>query len=306
MEYVIGVDGGGTKTAVALADRDGNLLAQTVLESISYREHGMEAVARRLRAGTERVLAQAGLPAEAVRAAAVGAPGFGENPGGDRALKETVAAAFPGIPAAVVNDAQIAYYGALGGAPGINLVAGTGAIAYGEDGRGGAARSGGWSEQFSDEGSCYWLGRMAMGLFCKEADGRAPEGALYRLLREELGLKDDLDFITVMERDYLPDRGRTAGLQALLLQAARAGDGAAIALYRRACGELAQLAGGVRGRLQFAGAAPVSLTGGLLHAGELVAGPLAELLAAEGMVYQPCKGAPLDGAVYLARRTLAG
>ena len=42
MKYVIGVDGGGTKTAFALADLQGQILAQTVLPSISYREHGME------------------------------------------------------------------------------------------------------------------------------------------------------------------------------------------------------------------------------------------------------------------------
>ncbi len=304
MNYVIGVDGGGTKTAVALADRDGTLIAQTVLESISYREHGMDAVASRLRAGTEQVLKAAGASLRDVRCVAVGAPGYGENEQGDRSLCATAEGAFPGIRTVVVNDAQIAYYGALSGRPGINLVAGTGAIAYGEDASGASARSGGWSEQFSDEGSCYWLGRMAMGLFCKEADGRAPKGALYELLKAELKLSDDLSFIGEMEKKYLPYRDRTARFQVWLLQAAQAGDQAARALYRQACGELVQLAAAVRGHLRFLEAVPVSLTGGLTHGGELVTRTLADLLAEQGMTYCPCQGSPLEGAVYLARRKL--
>ena len=143
MEYVIGVDGGGTKTAVALAGRDGTLLAQTVLESISYREHGMDAVASRLRAGAGKVLEESGVPFHQVRCAAVGAPGYGENEQGDQALRSVVKEAFPDMRTVVVNDAQIACYGALSGRHGINIVAGTGAIAYGEDGYGASARSGG-------------------------------------------------------------------------------------------------------------------------------------------------------------------
>ena len=215
MEYVIGVDGGGTKTAVALAGRDGTLLAQTVLESISYREHGMDAVASRLRTGAGKVLEESGVPFHQVRCAAVGAPGYGENEQGDQALRSVVKEAFPDMRTVVVNDAQIACYGALSGRPGINIVAGTGAIAYGEDGYGASARSGGWSEQFSDEGSCYWLGKMAMGLFCKEADGRADKGPLYELLKEKLALSDDLSFIVEMEIS-LPGAKKTEQISSTL------------------------------------------------------------------------------------------
>lgn len=306
MSYVIGVDGGGTKTAVALADQNGTLLSQTVLESISYREHGMDAVASRLRAGTERVLKDSGIPLHQVRCVAVGAPGYGENQQGDQALHTTVEDAFPGIQTVVVNDAQIAYCGALSGRPGINIVAGTGAIAYGEDASGASARSGGWSEQFSDEGSCYWLGRMAMGLFCKEADGRAPKGPLYELLKEKLELPDDISFIGKMEQKYLPYRDRTARLQIWLLQAAQEGDKAAQELYRQACRELTQLADAVRGQLRFSGEVPVSLTGGLTHGGALVTQTLAEMLAEKGMAYCPCEGSPLEGAVRLACQKLNG
>lgn len=300
MKYVIGVDGGGTKTAFALADLQGNILCQTVLPSISHREHGMEKVAARLKEGTEYLLQTAQIERCQVAVAAVGVPCYGENAQEDVVLEKTVREAMDGIRTVIVNDAQNAYYGALSCRSGINVVAGTGSIAYGEDGKGGCARSGGWSERFSDEGSCYWLGRMTMGLFCKEADGRAPKGALYHILTEELKLPDDMSFIEVVERDILPIRSEVARFQRYLLQAAKAGDEAAKALYLQACRELTELAVGVKNQLDFDGTVSVSLTGGLTHAAEFVEEPLRRMLSDHAMEYIPCEGSPLQGAVLLA------
>lgn len=300
MNYVIGIDGGGTKTAFALADLQGRIRYQTVLPSISYREHGMEMVSSRLKEGISTLLQAACADASQIVAAAVGVPSYGENAQADVVLEMTVLESVSPIPAIIVNDAQNAFYGALSCRCGINVVAGTGSIAYGEDEAGGKARSGGWSERFSDEGSCYWLGRMAMGLFCKEADGRAPKAALYRILTEELKLTDDMQFIELMERDYLPIRSEVASFQKYLLQAAQQGDEAARLLYIDACRELTQLAVGVKNQLNFQGPVSVSLTGGLIHAEAFIAEPLRRMLAGNGMNYVPCEGSPLQGAVLLA------
>lgn len=302
MYYVIGIDGGGTKTAFALADTHGSILTQTVLPSISYREHGMEQVAKRLHEGVEWVIRSAGVQEAQVKTAAVGLPGFGENAREDLALEALVKSVFPQMETVIVNDAQNAFYGALAGEAGINIVAGTGSIAYGEDGKGGRARSGGWSERFSDEGSCYWLGKKAMGLFCKEADGRAVKGPLYHILSNELGLKDELSFIEMVEREILPIRSEVARFQKYLLQAAKQEDREAQALYEEACRELTLLAVGVKRQLTFDGEVTVSLTGGLTNAAEFVEGPLRRLLAQEGMRYRPCQGSPLEGAVRIACR----
>lgn len=300
MKYVIGVDGGGTKTAFALADLQGNILVQTVLPSISYREHGMSNVDSRLREGVAHLLREAQASREDVLVAAVGVPCYGENAQEDVVLERTVRSALEGIRTVIVNDAQNAYYGALSCRSGINVVAGTGSISYGEDEAGGCARSGGWSERFSDEGSCYWLGRMTMGLFCKEADGRLPRSELYHILVKELKLPDDMSFIEVVERNYLPCRSEVAQFQKYLLQAARQGDEAAKDLYLQACRELTALAVGVKNQLSFTGTISVSLTGGLIHAAEFVEVPLRDMLAQQGMEYVPCEGSPLKGAVLLA------
>lgn len=302
MKYVIGVDGGGTKTAFALADSFGTILRKTALPSISYREHGMEKVVSRLREGIGYLLDSTGVSKDQVAAAAIGVPGYGENPRQDAILEETIRAIYPGIHKILVNDAQNAFYGALSCHSGINIVAGTGSIAYGEDGKGGTARAGGWSEHFSDEGSCYWLGKKAMELFCKEADGRCAKGALYQIVYQTLSLQNDLSFVELVEKDILPYRSKVAQFQKLLFQAAQMGDKNAQALYEDACRELTLLAMGVKRQLGFEGPVSVSLTGGLAQVGKLVEEPLSRMLTSHGMEYRPCQGDPLEGAVLLARK----
>lgn len=302
MRYLIGVDGGGTKTAFALAKTDGTVLRTLELDSTSYREHGIRKVIERLEEGVETLINEEGITREKLALIAIGAPGYGENPQQDEILETEVSKHFAPVMVHLCNDAVVAYYGALNGEPGINLVAGTGAIAYGENESGDSARSGGWSEHFSDEGSCYWLGKMAMGLFCKEADGRKPKGPLYTIFRREFGLQDDMDFIAVVEQEYLPYRKKVASLQRFLLQAAREGDAAAQELYRAACGELAQMAVGIRGQVEFAGKCRVSLTGGITHADELVWEPLQQLLSAQGMELVRGEKSPVEGAAILAAK----
>ena len=59
----------------------------------------------------------------------------------------------------VISDTEAAYRGALGAAPGMLLLAGTGSMALGRDGRGRWARAGGLGPLLGDEGSAFWIGR---------------------------------------------------------------------------------------------------------------------------------------------------
>ena len=59
----------------------------------------------------------------------------------------------------VISDAEAALLGALGGRPGVLILAGTGSIVLGRDGRGRLARAGGLGPLLGDEGSAFWLGR---------------------------------------------------------------------------------------------------------------------------------------------------
>ncbi len=84
------------------------------------------------------------------------------------------------------NDMVGGWAGSLAGRDGVNVIAGTGSMAYGE--RGGTAhRVGGWSEVFGDEGSAYWVAVQGLNAFSRMADGRLPRGPLHALVRERVG-----------------------------------------------------------------------------------------------------------------------
>ena len=102
----------------------------------------------------------------------------------------------------IVNDSAAGWAGSLGLEEGINLVAGTGSIAYGQNKFGTEARAGGWDDGFSDEGSCYWLGKKALELFSKESDGRVKKGKLLEIFRYNFNLKNDFDLIDIFDEVY--------------------------------------------------------------------------------------------------------
>jgi N-acetylglucosamine kinase-like BadF-type ATPase len=158
--------------------------------------------------------------------------------------------------------------GSLGGADGINIVSGTGSIAYGEhDGR--SARVGGWGELFGDEGSAYWIGIRGLNCFSRMSDGRLTAGPLHALIGEHLGLKDDLDLVGVVLNRWKGSRSKIAALSRVVVTAAERGDRHGADILAQAARELAETVDTARTRLEFRPGqrVPVSYSGGVFRAG---------------------------------------
>lgn len=77
------------------------------------------------------------------------------------AERAAVASRLRGLAGAVaaIPDVEAAHLGALGGGPGLLLLAGTGSIALGRTARGAWLRAGGLGPLLGDEGSAFWIGR---------------------------------------------------------------------------------------------------------------------------------------------------
>ena len=245
----LGVDGGGSKTAFVLVDDTGAVLGAHQEGPAYYLQTGMDEMRAMLARGIRATLGQAGLTPAAVDYAFLGLPAYGED---SRLLATLDAAAAPTLPPGRFqcgNDALCGWAGALGGEDGINVVAGTGSMAYGEyDGR--RARAGGWGELFSDEGSGYWVAREGLQLFSRMSDGRAARGALHARLREHFGLTADLDLCAAIYGSGRGERSDVAALAGLIAQAAQAGDAQARALFARAVDELVLMVDAVHAQLQ--------------------------------------------------------
>lgn len=171
MRTYLGVDGGGSKTAFVQIDESGTVLASRTEGPAYYLEIGLDEMHHMLARGIHATLQPVGIAPTDVDFSFLGLPAYGED---SRLIATLSAAASPTLPAAryrCENDAICGWAGALACQDGINIVAGTGSIGYGEF-RGRTARAGGWSELFSDEGSAYWVAREGLKASSRMSDGR--------------------------------------------------------------------------------------------------------------------------------------
>jgi N-acetylglucosamine kinase-like BadF-type ATPase len=300
----LGVDGGGTKTAFCLIDTHGDVLAEARTASIYYLMQGIGIVEPLLRQGIDEVCDIAGVSAAQLSYAFFGIPCYGEI-----SADVPVLDALPGRILGPVgyqcgNDMICGWAASLGGADGINVVAGTGSIAYGEN-RGRRWRAGGWSELFGDEGSGYWVAVKGLAAFSRMSDGRQPAGVLAEEMRAELGLATDLDAIDVVVNRWHGDRGKIAGLSKVVARAADAGDPAAMGILREAARELALHVDVGAGALGFGAGetVPVSYSGGMFGIPHVLAA-FREALARGPHDYdlrEPLLPPHVGAAVYAAR-----
>lgn len=276
----LGIDGGGTKTAFTLIDGDGRVLARHIGGSLYHPEVGLEGVAAVLRHGVQATLDDAGVGVDTVAFSFVGMPCHGENSALQPQLDALPGAVLPAGRFRCGNDMVCGWAGSLGAADGINIVAGTGSIAYGEW-QGRSARAGGWGELFSDEGSAYWIAREGLALFSRMSDGRTEPGPLLALWREHFQLRDDLDLCAELYGPEATGRSGLAGIAPLVARAAAAGDKAARAIFVAAAAQLADIVVATARRLAVPAdvALPVSYSGGVFASDGLVLPPFRALLA---------------------------
>lgn len=307
MGFLLGVDGGGTKTAFLLYSPDTGNTRRLITESFCPNDHGIEKFKSVVFAAVNELT---GNRADEVQAVCLGIPCYGENRDIDEQTAHALKDIFKEAKTGCVNDCVVGFAGALGLKPGISIVSGTGAIAYGENASGKGARSNGWSDKFSDEGSCCWLGKKSIELFCKQADGRLPKMSLYDIIRAELELGEDTDIIKYYEQNLKGNRKELAAMQKLLFKAATSGDVSAEKAYELAADELAFSIEAVRKAVDLEGVVPVSYAGGLFKTGDLIFKPLANTLNLiyngydlQKPMYSPEQGALLMAASYVGADT---
>lgn len=304
MKYYIGIDGGGTKTAIVIGKADGIPLQSIEKTGCSHKAIGIDAVVELIVDGVREITQSINVSIEDCAGCCIGLPCYGEAPVADMEITERLSKILSPMSVHIVNDTVVGWAGSLECWEGIHLVAGTGAIAYARSDDGREARSNGWSEFFSDEGSCYWVGKQAMSLFAQEADGRRPKGALYEIVLAELGLKNDAEFIDIVEQTYAPYRHKVASFQLFAKKAALAGDAEAKKLYEQAAQCLADSAYAIIKQLGWENRnVPVSYYGGLFKCGDLILTPLSQYLKAINCTMAAPKRSAMEGALLLSINT---
>lgn len=296
--FVLGIDGGGTRTTAWVAGSHGKVEGRAVAGPSNPLKVGFAAAQRELLRAATAAIRQAGLRRSRLDAVCVGLAGSCDARV-HRRMQAWLQRAIPARRHLLTSDAAIALEAALGEAPGVIVIAGTGSIAYGRDGRGRTRRVGGWGIPFDDCGSGYDLGRKAVAAALQQADGRGPRTALTRTITRALRLKRIDD---VIRRPL--SAAEIAALAPLVLRAASSGDQVARRLCDQAGSDLATLAVALLKRMGCNGhGIRVTCAGGVFRASSRVRQSFARALrqAVPGVKISVLRREPVQGAVMLAR-----
>lgn len=140
----------------------------------------------------------------------------------------------------IFSDSYIAWRGAFkpDNRSGILVISGTGSNCIGITENGDVFKSGGWGHLLGDEGSGYDIGRSALRHIARAHDLRDEGTILTEMIFDELKLKNIEDLIQYMYRNQL-DKKDIAKFAKLVIKASECGDPVSIRILKKAAGELA-------------------------------------------------------------------
>jgi N-acetylglucosamine kinase-like BadF-type ATPase len=258
----VGVDAGGTATVVATS-RDGAFVREGRGPAANATTLGVAAAADSIVATMRSALAD-----DAPDTVHVGAAGAA-RPDVARALEAEIARVFPTARVAVGDDASIAFRSAIAAGPGILLIAGTGSIAYAENGAT-AVRVGGHGHLLGDEGSAFAIGMAAIRLYARVLDGRATRDETTDLVARVLAAPDR-GALHAAIYDARLDPAAIAALAPSIVAFAGKGNRASGKIVQDAAKDLGDLLrAAARGAALADGTPPIALAGGLLRENSLL------------------------------------
>ncbi|WP_375492633.1 N-acetylglucosamine kinase [uncultured Nostoc sp.] len=211
MSYVLGIDGGGSKTVCVLMDNSCQVLGRGEAGPSNYQIIGIEATLQSIQSAIHNAVEAAiitnivNIDAICLGLAGVGRAADIEVVKGlvdELQNKKSLPISWVLKPANIVicNDALIALVGGIGQPVGIVVAAGTGSIVFGRNHQGHTKRVGGWGYILGDEGSAYKIAIAGMNAALKSYDGREISTSLLEDFKQHLDLKSIEDLIEVIYR----------------------------------------------------------------------------------------------------------
>src|SRR3972149_541516 len=183
--YVLGLDGGGSRTVCIVADEDGQEMGRGLGGSSNHQSVGVEAAKEAIAEAVAGARGAAGGPP--LRAACMGMAGL-DRVEDERILMGLLQPLLPRVRLRLVHDSEIALVGGTGGRrDGVVVIAGTGSIGVGHDGAGRVVRAGGWGHVLGVEGSGYQIAQRGLNAATRARDGRGPATSLLESLPEAGG-----------------------------------------------------------------------------------------------------------------------
>jgi N-acetylglucosamine kinase-like BadF-type ATPase len=254
--FVIGIDGGGTKTIGAIANLKGKILKEIEIGSTNPNKIGFERAIFNLKKlifklskGRKIKVAYLGLAGGLER----------DKEKGEKIKKEIQK--FFKFPIIVDGDQKIAFSAGTDEKNGIVVIAGTGAIAMGWKGKK-EAISGGWDWLIGDQGSGFWVGKRVLEEIGKFLDGRRKDFRLKNFILKKLKIKRENEiYKKFYSQDFVE---KVASISKFVDEFSKRGDKFSKEILTEAAKEVSKMAISVVKELNFEKEEfPIVFTGGM-------------------------------------------
>ncbi len=303
--FLLGVDGGGSKTTALVARPDGAILGRGGAGPSNYQQVGPQAAFAALEAAASTAFGDARLAAVIPAVVCLGLAGAAREE--DRALVRAWAERrFPGAALLLKTDGDLVLTAGTPEGWGVALICGTGSIVIGADREGRRARVGGWGPILGDEGSGYAIGRAALQATMRAYDGRGEPTVLLERVLGHWNLAEPPSLVRRVYREEVTPAD-IAGLAPLVNRAAEEGDAVAAAILGQAGTELALAVSAAAKALHFDALVPCALAGGLILNSTGLRAAFLDAAQRAGLRLDPVTPVtvPALGAIRLAQQALA-
>lgn len=271
----LGVDGGGTKTHIALMNAAGKVTCEGFAGPSNPLRVGVETAVSNIIKAINDACDRGGLSRGDIAAATLGLAGVRRADLRQR-IRESFNERLRVRKIEVITDAEIAWFASTLGKPGLVVIAGTGSVCFGKDERGKIAVSGGWGPLAGDEGGGVGIARDALHAVAKASDGRGMPTELSKRASEYFRAAGPENLIVAI---YSPqvDNVRIAGFAREVVETAAQGDKIAVGIVEEAGRELGIAATAVIKKLKLERKKiPIGCVGSIFKAGAILTGPMFE------------------------------
>jgi len=239
--YICGIDGGGTKTKIVIADLNAKEIDSTIVGPSSIDTVTLEESFNTINYGIEILMKKNNLTGKIISIFA-GLGGISSLTDIERInsmLKENDYVSKDAVIESA-NDVENAWFSGCSGRASITLIVGTGSVAFGVDELGNTWRAGGVSYLEGDNGSSYDLALRSLKYLAKTLDNRIKSTKFMEHLKKEFHIMTLSDLISIFEK-YVFKRTELANYAKLVTEWAIKGDEIALKIVDEGTTELVNM-----------------------------------------------------------------
>jgi N-acetylglucosamine kinase-like BadF-type ATPase len=306
MQFLIGVDGGGSKTTALLADKTGKILGRGMAGPSNYLAIGKECAEAAVIQAIKKAYASAGLTFEPADAICLGLASVDEAEDPIWAFQWAESVSL-GKKIVIVDDQELVLQAGTPAGIGLGLICGTGSVVFGRRKDGRRIISGGWGHALGDEGSGYAIGLDGLKIVTQMIDGHLPESHLKDLIFNHWNLANGDALYHKLYDEECSSR-EIAELAGLVASAESMGDKNAYQILWTAGEELALCFAAAARHMDFESPYPCGMGGGVITNNRIVYDALMAGMKNKGIRLEPIRFVkePAKGALVLAKRVFSG